>query len=343
MSSRLHNYLLGHFAASFFPLFGALFLIASVVAFVQLSTMTSVIKMNFAEMFLLYLTHVPMILLYTLPITFFAAMTITFARLSFDLELVVIFSLKASVVQLLRPFIYLSVMLAVLLLALGLVVKPKALFIQKGFIYAKQDDAQINIRPSEFGQRFGDWMLFVGKQTDENRYEEMVLFSKGVSGGDQGHFVLADRGRVDNQGGLLSLLISQGRVYQTGSESIGQIDFSRMRVNEPSHLRALEYEGVLAYWQAYKSDRKVSRELSWTLAASLFVILCLPAAATFGIHNPRFEKNRASAWALVMTLLFYVPAFFLGEDMGLISLAIVAPLWLLVVAIFYYRRIWRTF
>jgi lipopolysaccharide export system permease protein len=342
MKNRLHNYLLGHFAASFFPLFGALFLIASVVAFVQLSTMTSVIKMSFWEMFLLYLTHVPTILLYTLPITFFSAMTITFARLSFDLELTVIFSLKASVGQLLRPFGYISVVLAMLLLALGLVVKPKAYFIQKAFIYAKQDDAQINIRPSEFGQRFGDWMLFVGKETGENRYEEVVLFSKGDRG-DQGHFVLADRGRVDNEGGLLSLLISEGRAYQTGTESIGQIDFSRMRVNEPSHLRALDYEGIRAYWAGLGESDKVARELSWTLAAALFVLICLPAAAAFGIHNPRFEKNRASAWALLMTLLFYVPAFFLGEKMGLLSLAIVTPAWLLVVAFFYYRRIWRTF
>lgn len=342
MKNRLlSNYLLHHFAGSFFPLFGALFLIASVVAFVQLAAMTSAIKMNFAEMALLYATHVPTILLYTLPITFFSSLTIALAKLSFDLELIVLFSLKTSIARIMRPFVGVALLLVAVMLLVGLVLKPKAYFMQRALIYTKQDDAQINIRPSEFGQRFGDWLLFVGAKTGENRYSDMVLFSK--DGNERsGYFVKAETAAVENNEGLLSLILHDGRAYQTAEEQITQMDFEHMRMNEPGRLRALEYEGLKAYWIDGFGERRTQREFAWALLASFFIILCLPAAAAFGIHNPRFQKNRASAWALLMTLLFYVPGFFLGDKAPVYALA-VPPVWLILSLWFYRRRVGRTF
>ncbi|MGE4294854.1 MAG: LptF/LptG family permease [Campylobacterales bacterium] len=342
MKSRLlSGYLLHHFAGSFFPLFGALFLIASVVAFVQLAAMTSAIKMSFGEMLLLYTTHIPTILLYTMPITFFASLTVALAKLSFDLELIVLFSLKTSVFRIMRPFFALATILTIVMLLVGLVLKPKAYFLQRAMIYSKQDDAQINIRASEFGQRFGDWLLFVGQQTSEDSYREVVMFSK-ESDARSGYFVGAQRAIVENNEGLLSFILFDGSAYQTTEQQITQVDFEQMRLNEPGRLRALDYQGLKAYWIDGFDERRTKREFIWTALASFFVLLCLPAAAAFGIHNPRFEKNRASAWALGMTLLFYVPGFLLGDKASLYAFAII-PLWLTLSLYFYRRRVGRTF
>lgn len=330
-----------HLAANFFPLFGALFLIASVVSFVQLATLTSTIKMSFVEMLLLYLTYVPNILLFTLPITFFAALTITLSKLSADLELIVLFGLKTSVAEVLKPFVALSLLLGAALLILGLILQPKAKFAQRTFIYAKQNDAQINIRASEFGQRFGDWLLFVGSQKTQNLYSDVILFSRSESDRQSSYFVAAKEAKIENLGGVLSLLLSEGKAYQTGDQKITEVEFSNMQVNESGQMREFEFGGIATYWSKMGESRAIAREFSGAILAGLFVILCVPAAA-LGIHNPRFQKGRPGFLALGLILLFYVPAFTLS-DKGIPFMLAVALFWIIFILWLYRRRVGRTF
>lgn len=206
-------------------------------------------------------------------------------------------------------------------------------------LYSKQDDAQINIRPSEFGQRFGDWLLFVGSQKEKNRYEDVVLFSRAQDD-KNGYFVIAKNAEVENAGGLLSLILKEGRSYQTGEEQMAQIDYAQMRVNEPGKLRALEFKGVIAHWMNRDGNKGITRDFVWAILAGVFVLICLPAAA-LGIHNPRFEKNRAGAIALVLTVLFYAPAMVLGNQ-AIVFTFLLPPVWLALILWLYRRRL-RTF
>jgi lipopolysaccharide export system permease protein len=326
--STLDRYLLSQLWISFFPLFGALFLIGSLISFVELSVMTAIVKITFSETLYLYFGQLPRLFLYILPIAFFAAVTTTLSRLSGDLETIVLFSLKASVWRVMRPFVPLAFFLAVGLLALGLVAAPKAQLLQKAMLFGKRDDAQINIRASEFGQKFGDWLLFVGSQSGENVYRDVALYSRpdGASGG---FFVLAKSGEVVNNSGLLRLKLFDGRAYETGEETVRQMDYESMTLNETGRTRSLEYEGVINYWLTAATNKTVAKQLVWALLAAIFTVVSLPAAA-IGIYSPRFVKNRGGAWAVIFAISFYAPAIALGDSFG--ALAFIAPpIWLAIV------------
>ncbi|MDR3163199.1 MAG: LptF/LptG family permease [Helicobacteraceae bacterium] len=313
MRSLLDRYLLVSLWGSFFPLFGSLVMIASVVSFVQIASYSSMIKTTLSEMALLYVFQLPEIVLYTLPVSFFVAVMLSLSRLSSDLEMVVIFGFKVGVSRIMRPFMFVAVVLALILALLGFVVSAKSDYLRKEIIYAKRDDAQINIRAGEFGQRFGDWLLFVGEE-DREDYKGIALYSRG-SGGER--FIISDRAQMRNEGGLLTLNLLNGRSYDIGEDAIRQIDFERMRFNENSRIRELQYNGVAAHWQ--NPDYK--RKLVWTILSVLFLPLSMPAAM-LGIHHPRVVKNYTGPTALALSVLFFIPALLVGKNGGFWTLLV---------------------
>ncbi|MDR2638838.1 MAG: LptF/LptG family permease [Helicobacteraceae bacterium] len=328
MRGALDRYLLAQFWVGFFPLFGALFLIATMVSFVQLSAMTAVVKISFYEMFLLYLGQLPQLLLYVLPIAFFAGLITETARLSGDLEMIALFSLKADIWRIMRPFVPLALVLALGLSVLGFVVAPKAQYLQKALLFGKQDDAQINIRSGEFGQRFGDWLLFVGAREGENEYRDIALYSvsNAQGAGEAGFFAIAKSASVNNDRGVLRFDLLGGRGYEVGEDRVRQIDYEVMRLNETGRVRSLEYSGVIDHWLKAKTSRITARELVWAVLAVIFTIVSLPAAA-IGVYSPRFAKNRSGAWALALSVLFYAPAMTIGDRYGAYAF-ITLPIWL---------------
>ncbi len=93
---RLSNYLHSQLAISFFPIFLGLSFITSIVFLVKIVSLTSIIKMDFLDLFWLYLYTMPQIIFFTLPVTFFMSLVISVSRLSSEYELAVISSLELA-------------------------------------------------------------------------------------------------------------------------------------------------------------------------------------------------------------------------------------------------------
>jgi lipopolysaccharide export system permease protein len=256
------------------------------------------------------------------------------------METIVFFSLKAGVWRIMRPFFFVAAMLSITLLVLGFFVSPKATYVKKEVLYAKQDEAQINIRVSEFGQKFGDWLLFVGGE-DKDGYKDLAMYS-AASGQRSGYFVLAGNAQIQNDRGLLSLILRNGKSYETASDRIRQMDFETMRVNQAGRSNAITYDGLMEHWSQVGEKRSVTRDFVWAVLAALFAPLSVPAAA-LGIYSPRTTKNRVGAQALILCVLFYLPAMLIGERGGFGFFAlIVAPLWLMM-TLYLVKRKLRTF
>jgi len=171
------NYLIKNFSISFLPIFSSLFLITSIIFFIQISVNTSYLTLSFVEILQLYSFYIPEIFLYTLPVSFFSAMIVSLSKLSFDLELIVFFALGGDIKKILKPFFLLALLISTTLLIIGLWLKPKAMFKSKELIYNKEDSVQFNLKPSEYGQRFGSWLLHIGDK-QQDTYKNIVLFSK---------------------------------------------------------------------------------------------------------------------------------------------------------------------
>ena len=113
---KLKQYLYSQLAITFFPIFLGLFFITSVVFLVKIASLTSIITINFAELFTLYAYVIPQIIFYTMPISFFISLVITLSKLSSEYELTVITSFGLNPVNVLKIFFPITMLLSAILL-----------------------------------------------------------------------------------------------------------------------------------------------------------------------------------------------------------------------------------
>jgi len=78
----LQNYIKQSLSLIFLSIFLPLFSIASIVFLIKLATYTAVIQLSILEMGKLFLFMLPELLFYTLPISFFVAITLALFKLS---------------------------------------------------------------------------------------------------------------------------------------------------------------------------------------------------------------------------------------------------------------------
>lgn len=333
--NRLQNYIVSNFGAVFFPIFFSLFTIASIIIFLRISSKTSFIKMTFLEMTEFYLYSVPEIMLYILPISFFASSIITLAKMSFDLELIVIFSLQSNVREILKPIIFLSIIVAIITLIVGFALRPQAVYKTQEFIYKKESSAEINIRPSEFGQKFGDWLLFVKEKEGNNHYKDVVLLS---TDGENQMFIKSEGAQFNNTKGKFTLDLNRGQTYRFLDDSIEEIKFNTMLVNEQAKFRSLGFSGLVEYWKDIH-NRGDGRKIVYILLTALFPVLSTLLVASLGIFNPRFQKNKSSFYIITAVVTYYVLTNILGKEIIYYALFVVPSLWLVISYLLYKKKI----
>ncbi|MDQ1339215.1 MAG: lipopolysaccharide export system permease protein [Campylobacterota bacterium] len=332
--SVLTKYSIKNFWDSFFPIFSALVLIVSIAFFIQISTQTAYLKISFSEIIQLYFYYTPEILLYTLPVSFFAGAIISLGKLSFDLELIVIFALQGSTKMIIKALSVLAILATAILLVVGLWLKPKAMLKAKEMIYSKEDSSQLNLKPSEYGQKFGDWLLHIDSTKSENRYGNLVLFSKQEK---SDIFIKADEGAVSQKEGYFNLSLKEGKAYNILQEEIQMINFSQMQVNKPSSMTKLRYSNIIDFWNEW--IKKNPRDLSVAILTALFPILSLLMIASLGVVNPRYEKNITAVYAIFFSTLYYSMIYVFGQNYPLYSVFAVPFVWLFISYLIYRKRI----
>ena len=331
----LNRYIIRNFGHSFFPIFSALYLIMSVAFFIQISVQTSYLKVTLGEIMQLYLYYIPELLLYTMPVSFFAAAVISLSKLSFDLELIVLFALQGSVKSLMRPLGLIAGLMMLILLITGLWLKPKAMLMSKEMIYKKEDTSQLNLKPSEYGQKFGNWLLHVEKKYDDRNYGNLIMFSRQKN---NDIIVKAEKGTIEQSKGYFNLLLSRGETYSIGSDGIKEIRFEEMRVNEKSNITKLHFTDVIDFWKEWV-ERRNPRDLSSAILTALFPILSLLMIVSTGVINPRHQKNRSSFYVIILITFYYAMTYGFGDKYPLYSLFVVPPMWLGLSYLMYYFRI----
>ena len=84
------------------PIMNKRFFITSVVFVVKIASLTSIITIDFFELFTLFAYVVPQILFYTMPVSFFLSLVITLAKLASEYELTVITSFGLNPINILK-------------------------------------------------------------------------------------------------------------------------------------------------------------------------------------------------------------------------------------------------
>ncbi len=320
----------------FLSMFMPLFAIASVIFMIKLATYTAVIQLSIWDMTKLYLFVLPEILFYTLPITFFIAATLSLFKLSTDNEMVVLFALGIHPRFIIRTLFKPALLLTLLLSFNFLVLFPHSTTLSSNFVSYKKSEAKFNLSASEFGHSFGNWLLYIGKDNENESYSDVILFNKNKK---EEIIISAKRAEIINDGGILRLKLINGEGYSYSKEEFSQIDFETMFINDTMKTDLTTYRTPLEYWLS--NDRKESKThmLITDTLLSLFPLISLFLVASIGVVHVRHQKGRIYLYLFLGVLLFYGATLGLQKSFVYYTIPIVAISWLIVTYYIYKKTI----
>ena len=300
-----YRYMLNQFLSTNLSLFGVLFLIVSMVFFIQLARMTASIEISLFDFFKLYSFMIPRILIFTLPLSFFIALTLTLYRLSRENESIVYFTLGFSPTQMGRFFLRIAGLMSAFCLLISLVFIPIALVLQNNFIDYKKTQVKFNIKSGEFGQKFLDWLIFIEKEND-GLYQNIIMYRPLKKLDEKELFIIAKEGILERNEQSLSFRLRQGSVYdfeQNQTWYAGHFDdiVINTLISDDIESRTLSeyYKGIST------SPKRAQEFVIYTLIA-LFPLASTLFALSFGIVTYRYDKG------LVYLSVFLVVGLYFG-------------------------------
>lgn len=333
---KLNHYLYSQLAITFFPIFLGLFFITSIVFLVKIASLTSIITIDFFELFRLFAYTVPQIIFFTMPISFFISLVITLAKLASEYELTVITSFGLNPVNILKIFFPLTLLLSALLLVVSVGLIPKTKFLTKQFLETKKKEANFNIKASEFGQKFGDWLIYINDK-DGKVYSDVKLF-KTEEKKDQ--FIISKTAVLDNDKGNLSFKLVDGKAFIIDEKELNQIDYESMYINDSiADSKIGVFTDTYTYWKQNIEKNVDIDDLTFFILTSIFPLISLFLVITFGYFNPRYEKNRAIFFSLIAVVLYYVLIKIIGDKILLHALYIIPSIWIIGTYILYSQTI----
>ncbi|WP_096026896.1 LptF/LptG family permease [Campylobacter lanienae] len=311
--NRVNIYLFSSFLSTFASLFATLFLIVSIIFFIQIVRITSYIDINFVELVKLYLFTLPQILLFTTPISFFVSLAMSFFRLSKENESIVIFTLGYSPKYIAKFFLQISALISIILLFVALVVMPTAFNLHNNFVNYKKTKLSLNLKPSEFGQRFGSWMIFIDKQNSDkslSKYENIVLYNNSDI---NERFITASSGDITNKDAKLNLILKDGYIYDIKENKWNIAKYDSLTIRSNIQDKFGENFSIIEYWSKAKSDPKVARNLIIYTLISLFPLASTLFALSFGIVTYRYEKGMVYIGVFAVLAAYFTAILLLSK------------------------------
>jgi lipopolysaccharide export system permease protein len=332
----LRNYIRHSISILFLSIFLPLFSIASIVFLIKLATYTAIIQLSIWEMAKLFFFMLPELLFYTLPLSFFVAITLALFKLSNDNEIVVIFSLGIRPKFILKTLFIPSLFLSLILLFDFFVLFPHAKILSNNFLSYKRSEAKFNLSASEFGHKFGEWLLYIGADNQNETYSDVILFNK-----KQNEEVLigAKKAEIINDSGILRLKLTSGEGYSYSKDKFTQIDFETMFINDTMKTDLDRYETPMEYWLPKIPSPKKKKMLIANILFSLFPVLSLFLAASIGIVHTRHQKGKIFLFLFLGITVYYTLAIALQLVISSYALPVLVFGWLIATYILYKKII----
>lgn len=337
---RLKHYIIRNLSSLFLSIFFPLFAIASVIFLIKLATYTAVIQLSIWEMTKLYLFVLPEILFYTLPLTFFVAATLALFKLSNDNEMVVLFSLGIKPNFLIKTLFKPAFLLAIVLSFDFFILFPHATVLSSNFVSYKKSEAKFNIAASEFGNSFGDWLLYLGKKNEDGTFAQVFLFNKKEK---EEILIAAKKAELINDSGILRLKLTQGQGYSYSQKKFTQINFETMLINDTMTTSLQTYRKPLEYWLS--DDRADSKRhmLITDVLLTVFPMISLFLVVALGVVHARHQKSQIYLFLFLAIVLYYGATIGLQEELVYYTIPVVGLSWLILTYIYYRRTIVRRF
>ena len=322
----LKKYLLESFSQTFFPIFSTLYIIISIIYLVRISALTSVIQINFLELLLLYSYTIPTLIFYTLPISLFVSLALSLSKLSSEYELIVVTSFGLNPTKILKLVVPVLMVSTVFLLINSLVMVPKSDNLYDSFKMTKKQEAQFNIKASEYGQAFGDWLIYVNEEK-KGLYKDIVLFKQD---GKEDVFIVSKEATLDNQNLSLSLNLKDGKLVRV-DEGLNQVDFEKMNMyNElKSSKKINSINDIISYWSDMENNKWKRTKFIFSVLMAFFPLISILFYISFGFYNPRYDKNSTTTYTFILAVLYVIISNKMAKDHGIVMIYTIPILWMI--------------
>ena len=293
---------------------------------VRISALTSIMEINLLELLTLYSFHIPSILFYTLPISIFISLSISLSKLSTEYELIVITSFGLNPIKILKLIFPTLLFSTLFLLINSLVLIPKAKNLYETFKAKKTQEAKFNIKASEYGQAFGDWLIYVNEEKN-GVYKDVVLFQQNQT---TDTIVISNSATLKNEELALGLHLKDGNAIKI-DDIVTQIDFKKMTLNNKieSTLNINTFDDLLEYWSFITEYDFMRDRFTFAILISFFPLISLLFYLSLGFYNPRYDKNKTTIYTLLLTIIYVIIAQKLGKNYGFNVLYIVPTIWII--------------
>jgi len=333
---KLKQYLFSQFSSIFFPIFFGLYFITSIIFLVRIASLTSIIKINAFELFQLYIYVVPMIIFYTLPISFFVSLVLALSKLSSEYELIVITSFGLSPLKVLRFFFPITLALCATLIIISLGLMPKVKYLNKRFLEHKKSEASFNIKASEFAQKFDNWLIYVSEKKDK-MYKNIKLFQ---TENQTDQFITGESAILKNDKGELKFRLTNGKFFNIKDQEFNQINYKTLDINSSIiDNKTQKFTTAYDYWIEKIKRNEKKDTLAFCILTSFFPLMSFLLVLGFGYYNPRYEKNQAVILSVSSVLVYYILIQVAANKVELHALYLIPILWLLTTYYFYKKNI----
>ena len=337
---RLTKYLTSNLSSLFTSIFMLIFFTASVIFLIKLATYTAIIQLTILDMAKLYMFVLPEILFYTLPIAFFVSATLSLFKLSNDNEAVVIFSLGIKPILIIKTFLKPAFVLMSLLFFNFFVLFPHTDVVSTNFILYKKGEAKFNLSASEFGNSFGDWLLYLGEENEDGSFTKVFLFNKKKQ---EEILISAKRAEVINDGGVLRLELKNGEGYSYSTKNFSQINFDAMYINDAMKVDLRKYETTLEYWASDIRASNKKQALITNTLLSIFPVISLFLVLTIGIVQVRHQTSYVYLYLFLGIIVYYGATLGLQGILSYYTIPVDASTWLIVTYYLYRKSIVNKF
>jgi len=302
--SKVNDYLLKSFMGVFSSLFIILFSIASIVFFINIANVTSMIQINFIEFFMLYIYLLPKLLIYTIPIAFFISLCLTLFNLSKENELIVLFSLGFSPRKMSKFFTILASLISALLIINIIILVPLSNQLNNNFLDYKKTKARFNIQGSKFGQKFLNWIVYIDKVEKNKIYKNITLYKSGVKG-KAPRLIMAEKALIQNSDGTIRLVLKNGKSFEFKKNNIKQVDFKKMYINYKSTPNIRYIKTIYAFWSLAFTDKNRAYDFAFFMLIALFPLTMVLTAIGISVTMSRYTSAKIYLYQFLSILIYF--------------------------------------
>ena len=302
---KIYKYLLADFFKTLILYFLILFFLISIIYFVRIAGMTSVMSLSFLDLIKIYLYYIPQIIIYTLPLTYFISLVVSLYNLSKDGEILVLFTLGFSPIKIAVVYSFVSLAISFVLVFNSLVLNPLSEQAVSNFIKIKKVESKINIASSKVGQNIGDWNIF-SKEKEGNIYKDVILYANNYNGSEQ--FIIAPKAIFETVNNAISLTLYNGNSFSMGVDFV-ETSFERLRLAYVDSKEKLQHKGIIGYWQEAKSNKSRALWLCVYMLLSFFPLFSMLFAFCISVVNIRVTRRNIALWMSIVIVVYYAAVF----------------------------------